>query len=105
MAACVSLGIPWQGRQTVQAAVLYVVAEGARGVKKRRAAWNQYHQTEMKVIFFPKPVQIGDQRQMFDLIAFCLAKGIGYVGFAPPARCTQGVEENDHTGMRTAERR
>src|SRR3546814_16295720 len=92
MAACVSLGIPWQGRQTIQAAVLYVVAEGARGVKKRRAAWNQHHQTEMKVIFFTKPVQIGDQRQMVDLIEFCLAKGIGYVVLDTQARCPRSEE-------------
>lgn len=99
MAACISLGIPWQGRPTVQQTVLYVVAEGARGVKKRRAAWNQYHETEMKVIFFPKAVQIGDPKEMFDLIAYCRIKQIGYVIFDTQARCTVGVEENDNTEM------
>lgn len=99
MAACVSLGIEWQGRPTVQATVLYIVAEGARGVKKRRAAWNQHHETEMKVIFFPKPVQIGDQEQMRDLISFCRIKNVGYVIFDTQARCTVGVEENDNTEM------
>jgi hypothetical protein len=99
MAACVSLGIEWQGRPTVQQTVLYVVAEGVRGVKKRRAAWNRHHGTEMKVIFFPKPVQIGNQEEMFDLIAFCLAKQVGYVIFDTQARCTVGVEENDNTEM------
>lgn len=101
MAASVSLGIPWQGRPTVQQTVLYVVAEGARGVKKRRNAWNEYHQAEMKVIFFPKPIQIGDQQEMFDLIAFCLAKSVGYVVFDTQARCTVGIEENDNTEMGT----
>ncbi len=99
MAACVSLGIEWQGHQTVQATVLYIVAEGARGVKKRRNAWNQHHETEMKVIFYPKPVQIGDQEEMYRLIAFCLAKHVGYVVFDTQARCTVGVEENDNTEM------
>ncbi len=99
MAASVSLGMPWQGRPTVQTTVLYVVAEGARGVKKRRRAWNEHHGTEMKVIFFPKPVQIGDQQQMFDLIAFCHLKQVGYVVFDTQARCTVGVEENDNTEM------
>lgn len=99
MAASVSLGIPWQGRDTVQTTVLYVVAEGLRGVKKRRDAWNQHHQTEMKVIFYPKAVQIGDQQEMYRLIAFCLAKQVGYVIFDTQARCTVGVEENDNTEM------
>ena len=99
MAACVSLGIEWQGHRTVQTTVLYIVAEGARGVKKRRNAWNQHHETEMKVIFYPKPVQIGDQDEMYRLIAFCLAKQVGYVIFDTQARCTVGVEENDNTEM------
>lgn len=99
MAACVSLGIPWQGNHTTQTTVLYVVAEGARGVKKRRAAWNEHNGTEMKVIFFPKPVQIGEQQEMYDLIAFCLARDVGYVVFDTQARCTVGVEENDNTEM------
>lgn len=99
MAACVSLGMEWQGNRTHQTTVLYIVAEGVRGVKKRRAAWNQHHQTEMKVIFYPKPVQISDQEEMYRLIAFCLAKQVGYVIFDTQARCTVGVEENDNTEM------
>lgn len=99
MAACVSLGIEWQGYRTIQTTVLYIVAEGARGVKKRRNAWNQHHDAEMKVIFYPKPVQIGDQEEMYRLIAFCLAKDVGYVIFDTQARCTVGVEENDNTEM------
>ena len=99
MAACVSLGMEWQGHRTHQTTVLYIVAEGARGVKKRRNAWNQHHEAEMKVIFYPKPVQIADQEEMYRLIAFCLAKQVGYVIFDTQARCTVGVEENDNTEM------
>ena len=99
MAACVSLGMEWQGYRTHQTTVLYIVAEGARGVKKRRNAWNEHHGTEMKVIFYPKPVQISDQEEMYRLIAFCLAKQVGYVIFDTQARCTVGVEENDNTEM------
>lgn len=99
MAACVSLGMDWQGRRTEQTAVLYVVAEGLRGVKKRRDAWNRHHGTEMKVIFYPKPVQLGDQEEMFRLIAFCRLKQVGYVIFDTQARCTVGIDENDNTEM------
>lgn len=99
MAACVSLGIEWQGHRTHQTTVLYVVAEGARGVKKRRNAWNQAHETEMKVIFYPKAVQIGEQEEMYRLISYCLLKQVGYVIFDTQARCTVGVDENDNTEM------
>lgn len=99
MAASVSLGLPWQGAETTQTTVLYIVAEGVRGVKKRRNAWNEHHNAEMKVIFFPKPIQIGDREQMHDLIAFCRLKQVGYVVFDTQARCTVGVEENDNTEM------
>jgi len=99
MAACVSLGVPWQGQQTHQGIVLYVVAEGARGVKKRRDAWNEHHQNDMKVIFYQKPVQIGEQDQMYDLISYTLFKQVDYVIFDTQARCTVGVEENDNTEM------
>lgn len=99
MAACVSLGIEWQGRRTEQTTVLYVVAEGLRGVKKRRDAWNEHHGDEMKVIFYPKPVQIGDPDEMYRLIAFCRTRQVGYVIFDTQARCTVGVDENDNTEM------
>lgn len=99
MAACVSLGRDWQGHPTHRTVVLYVVAEGARGVKKRRAAWNEHHGAEMEVIFYPKPVQIGDQTQMHRLISFCIIKQVGYVIFDTQARCTVGVNENDNTEM------
>lgn len=99
MAACISLGIEWQGHRTYQTTVLYVVAEGARGVKKRRAAWNEAHGTEMKVIFYPKAIQIGDQEEMYRLISYCLLKQVGYIIFDTQARCTVGIDENDNTEM------
>lgn len=34
-AACVAQGIPWHGRKTKRAPVLYIAGEGGRGVKKR----------------------------------------------------------------------
>ncbi len=37
-AACVARGVPWHGRKTKQAPVLYIAGEGGRGIKKRIAA-------------------------------------------------------------------
>lgn len=99
MAACVSLGIPWHGHDTRQTRVLYIVAEGARGFAKRRAAWNEHHQDEMKVIPYARPVQISDPEEMHRLISYCRTREIGYVIFDTQARCTVGVEENDNTQM------
>jgi AAA domain-containing protein len=99
MAAHVSLGHEWHGRRVTQARTLYVVAEGLRGVKKRRDAWNEHHETEMKVQFYPRAVQISDDEEMYRLISYCLVKQIGYVVFDTQARCTVGVEENDNTEM------
>lgn len=99
MAACVSLGIPWKGRTTHKVPVLYIVAEGARGMKKRRRAWNAWHQRDMDVIFYPEPIQINEDRAMREVIAFCKAREIGYVIFDTQARCTVGVDENSNTEM------
>lgn len=99
MAACVSLGRPWMGRPTEKAKVLYIVAEGGRGILKRRDAWNEHHDAEMEVIFHNGAVQAGDEQQMFGLIAYCLLNEVGYVIFDTQARCTVGVNENDNTEM------
>lgn len=99
MAACISLGAEWQGQRTVQTAVLYIVAEGGRGMRKRKTAWNMHHEAEMKVTFYKKPVQISDREQMRDIITFCRVKQIGYIIFDTQARCTVGVNENDNTEM------
>ncbi len=42
-AACVAQGIPWKGRKTKRAPVLYIAGEGGRGVKKRIRAIAEDH--------------------------------------------------------------
>ncbi len=44
MALCVAAGIPWQGHVTQKAYVVYISAEGGRGISKRVAAWLSHHQ-------------------------------------------------------------
>lgn len=43
MVLSVATGIPWRGRVTKQARVLYVAGEGAHGLKLRIAAWLSLH--------------------------------------------------------------
>lgn len=42
-AMSISEGIPWLGYQTRQAPVVYIAAEGGRGIKKRVRAWMEHH--------------------------------------------------------------
>jgi AAA domain-containing protein len=39
----IATGLPWQGRTVKKGPVVYVVAEGGRGIKKRIKAWLQEH--------------------------------------------------------------
>ena len=39
----VAAGIPWQGHEAVQGAVLYIAAEGGGGIRRRAAAWLATH--------------------------------------------------------------
>lgn len=44
-AMCISEGMPWLGRvPTKRGPVIYIAAEGGRGIQKRVRAWMQYHQ-------------------------------------------------------------
>lgn len=53
-ALCVSTGRPWLGKYAVrQGEVIYIAAEGGRGIKKRVLAWMQFHAvTELPHIHF-----------------------------------------------------
>lgn len=99
MAASVSLGIEWMGHRTSRTKVLYIAAEGVRGLAKRRDAWNEAHEADMDVIFYPAAVNLGSDSEVYELIAFCRIHEVGYVVIDTQARCTVGVEENDNTEM------
>lgn len=100
MAAAIGRGEPWFGYRTTKAPVLYVVAEGARGIRPRVRAWEEMHGRKMTgVTFYPKAVQIGDDDQMRQLIAYARMGKYGLVIFDTQARCTVGHEENSNTEM------
>ncbi|MFD4551406.1 AAA family ATPase [Streptomyces sp. NPDC058466] len=97
MAMSVSIGRRWAGYRTVKAKVLYVVAEGARGTKKRVAAWEQHTGSISEVFWYPKAVQIGDPDQMRKLFSYCALGGFELIIFDTQARCTVGKDENSNT--------
>ncbi|WP_150187548.1 AAA family ATPase [Streptomyces venezuelae] len=99
MACAVASGLRWFGFRTEPARVLYVVAEGVRGTRKRVRAWEQEHGRQTEVRFYPRAVQIGDPDQQRRLIAYARTYGFEFVIFDTQARCTVGVKENDNTEM------
>lgn len=100
VAAAIGTGERWFGYGTSKTPVLYVVAEGARGIRPRVRAWEQMNGRKMTgVTFYPKAVQIGDDDQMRQLIAYASMGGYGFVIFDTQARCTVGHEESSNSEM------
>ena len=100
LAAHVGTGRPWRGHAVTQGPVVYLVAEGAAGLRKRVRAWEQYHQQRMdNVRFLPRPVQAGDAAAWAVLLEACRRLRPVFVIFDTQARITVGVEENSATEM------
>lgn len=100
MAGCVGAGIPWAGNRCVPAKVLYVVAEGVRGIKRRVRAWEaQNKRTMTGVHFYPKAVQLGERKDVQTLIATARRGKYEFIILDTQARCTVGLEENSASEM------
>lgn len=102
MAGCVATGIRWHGHRVRQGRVLYIAAEGVRGVRQRVRAWESKHGTKMVgVDFLPFPVQSINGGHWDALVG--LAAEVGYVMIVvdTQARVTVGVEENSNKEMGT----
>ena len=54
----IALGRPWTGRKTRQGCVVYVAAEGGRGVYKRLAALRKHYPDEKNVPLKPYEVRL-----------------------------------------------
>ena len=99
-AGCVANGMPWQLRPVTAGVVLYLVAEGARGIRKRVRAWEStFRQPMTDVVFLPLAVQLlhGTDRQA--LIALVKELQPALVVIDTQARCTVGANENDNGEM------
>ena len=96
MAGCVSLGQNWHGHAVKHGGVLYVVAEGAPGMRKRVRAWEDHHGI-MAVTFLPVAVRLH-----FDFVALAeIAAGLGtaLVIIDTQARVSVGLDENSSKDM------
>lgn len=94
VAAHVGTGRPWHGHPVSQGTVIYLVAEGARGIRKRVRAWERHHRTRMdNVLFLPRPVQALDP-EWLTLIEACRRMQPALIVIDTQARVSVGVEEN-----------
>lgn len=100
-AGCVATGRPWQGHNVAHpGAVVYLVAEGARGIRQRVRAWENYHGTPMRgVQFLPTAVQLLDpvDREAFALLVADYRPAL--VVIDTQARVSVGADENSAQDM------
>jgi hypothetical protein len=99
-AGCVAHGMPWQVREVSRGPVLYLVAEGASGVRRRVRAWEKAFATTMEdVHFLPMAVQLlhGVDRQAFLALVTDLTPSL--IVIDTQARVTVGHDENSNGEM------
>jgi hypothetical protein len=72
MALSVATGIEYHGNKTERCNVLYIAAEGQKGITKRIKAWLQVRGVEKLENFYPfvKPITINDDKACKELISF-----------------------------------
>lgn len=107
-------GLRWQGRDVNRmmeystgnqgpGKVLYIAAEGARGIKTRLAAWEHAwdaHVPEHQLRMLDQPVHLGNFNEVSMLIAEMEEQGpFGLVIIDTLARCATGLEENNANEM------
>ncbi|MFE1587005.1 AAA family ATPase [Streptomyces sp. NPDC058737] len=97
LAGHVGTGMKWHGHYVRQGTVVYLVAEGARGIRKRVRAWEKHYGMKMdNVLFLPRPVQaMGPEWDT--LIEAMRRLQPQMIVIDTQARVSVGVEENSNT--------
>lgn len=102
LAGCVGTGTAWHRHPVRQGRVLYIAAEGVRGVKQRVRAWERKHVKPMiGVDFLPFPVQSTNGSHWDALVGAAREVGYTLIVVDTQARVTVGVEENSNKEMGT----
>jgi hypothetical protein len=100
MAACVATGRHWHGHAVTPGVTVYIVAEGARGMKLRVAAWERlYGEIPGNLWFLPRPVQAKQSEAWQTLVLACRRLAAEFVIIDTQARVTLGLDENSNTEM------
>ncbi|MDX3400061.1 AAA family ATPase [Streptomyces sp. ME01-18h] len=99
MAGHIGTGMKWHGHYVRQGTVIYLVAEGEQGIRKRVRAWEQHYGIRMdNVLFLPRPVQAKSPEWA---VFIELARQVepAFVVIDTQARVSVGVEENSNKEM------
>jgi hypothetical protein len=99
MAGHIGTGMQWHGQYVKQGGVIYLVAEGEQGIRKRVRAWEQHHGMRMdNVVFLPRPVQArSPEWTVFTELARQMEPV--FIVIDTQARVSVGVEENSNKEM------
>jgi hypothetical protein len=99
-AGCIAGGLPWNLRECSRGTVLYLVAEGASGIRRRVRAWEQMTGQSMDgVVFLPVAVQLLNGIDLSALVALIGEMGPTLVVIDTQARVTVGADENSNGEM------
>lgn len=99
IAGHVGTGMKWHGHHVKQGTVVYLVAEGARGIRQRVRAWEKHHGLKMTgVLFLPRPVQARSD-EWDTLIEAMRRLEPAMIVIDTQARVSVGVEENSNTEL------
>jgi hypothetical protein len=100
MSGSVGTGIPWQGDAVTRGEVLYLVAEGVGGIKKRVRAWEIARERKMTgVRFLPVAVQATNAAEWAAFVELVAEIRPALIVVDTQARVTVGMEENSAKEM------
>ncbi len=96
IAFCKGYGIDWLGREVKAGKVLYIYAEGIRGLKRRIHALLREHQLEKSsnIQFIGFPVHVIEERETL-LNTISMYQGIELVVIDTISNCSSGINQND----------
>ncbi|KOG21774.1 AAA family ATPase [Streptomyces viridochromogenes] len=99
LAGHVGTGMKWHGQYVRQGTVVYLVAEGARGIRQRVRAWEKHYGMRMdNVLFLPRPVQARGPE--WDVLIEAMKRlRPQLIVIDTQARVSVGVEENSNTEL------
>lgn len=93
-------GLPWQCREVARGPVLYLVAEGVSGLRRRVRAWETgFHVRMDGVHFLPIAVQLLHGTDLSALVALVTELRPALVIIDTQARVTVGADENSNGEM------
>jgi len=99
----IATGRWWEGHTVEPTPVLYIIAEGARGVGKRVEAWTEHNKQTLEqsepIYWHPAAINLAERPQAEALATVAAELGVGLVVIDTLARCAVGAEENSAKDM------